>query len=59
MSISRATGEYLLSAHIGQATAPPERPGPHVPYRIRRRRAAWLRFGLAVIAASVWIATRT
>ena len=57
MSISRQTAAGLLAAHIGQASAETERPAPHVPYRVRRRRAVYLRWVLAAAAAVAWAAS--
>ena len=51
MSISRTTAAGLLAAHIDNATAVTPRP---LPYRERRRRAAYLRWVLAAAAAVAW-----
>ena len=53
MSISRQTAAGLLAAHIGQASAETERPAPHVPYRVRRRRSALIRWACTAAIVAV------
>ena len=57
MSISRHTAAGLLAAHIDNASAVTERPAPHVPYRVRRRRAVYLRLLIAAaLVLAFWLA---
>ena len=47
MTISRTTAAILMQSHVASVTEETERP---LPYRYRRRRAGWLRLGLAVLS---------
>ena len=47
MTISRTTAAILMQSHVASVTEETPRP---LPYRTRRRRAGWVRLGLAAIA---------
>ena len=47
MTLSLRTASVLLTSHVAYTTEETPRP---LPYRYRRRRAGWLRLGIAVLA---------
>ena len=53
MSLSLPTAAMLVRSHVAYTTEETPRP---LPYRTRRRRAGWLRLGLAAIALAILIA---
>ena len=53
MTLSRTTAAILMQSHVAYTTEETERP---LPYRTRRRRAGWVRLGLAAIALALLIA---
>ena len=51
MTLSLRTAATLVRSHVAYTTEETERP---LPYRTRRRRAGWLRLGLAAIALAAF-----
>ena len=55
MTLSLRTAATLVRSHVAYTTEETERP---LPYRYRRRRAGWLRLGvafLAIGAVGIWL----
>ena len=51
MTLSLRTAAILVQSHVASVTEETPRP---LPYRTRRRRAGWVRLGLAAIALAAF-----